>query len=490
MKQQRLPPAAPVLLESMRAIGYDPPAAIADLVDNSISAGATDVHIYLTPSAPFSLGILDNGHGMTPDELMAAMRHGSRDPGEERAINDLGRFGLGLKTASLSQCRRLTVVSRRDGQTCGMVWDLDEVARERDWLVGVLDAADLLEIAFIQELQAMESGTLVVWEKLDRLAAGDRGDGMVLGERIVEVMEHLALVFHRFLHGREPELRIRVNGTPLTPRDPFLEEDGSIAGPEEPLTVDGHHVLLRAFTLPHISRLSRGQIDKAGGELGLRRQQGFYVYRSRRLIVWGTWFRLFRQEELTKLTRVRVDVPNALDHLWSLDIKKSAATPPPLIRDRLRGLVPSLVRSSRQANQYRGRASEARGIRPLWKRIEDRDGVRYEIDGEHPVIAGFREILDDGVVSEMENILRAIGECLPVEGIYNDRANDKMGHCPEAPPGVDIEEHLEELARQMLGAFADRPQERDRLLSALGILEPFALYPALVSRLQKRLRNG
>ena len=482
-----LPPVAPVLLESMRAIGYSAPAAIADLVDNSISAGAKDVHIRIATSPPYCLAILDNGRGMTDDILTSAMRHGSRDPAEERASNDLGRFGLGLKTASLSQCRRLTVVTRQQGKTCGMMWDLHEVAQKGDWFVGVLEPGELSQVPFIHELEAMESGTLVVWENLDRLAAGDRGDGQVLADRMKEVLDHLEMVFHRYLAGREPELRIRVNGNLLAPRDPFLEEEGSIPGPEEHLRVGEHAIVLRAFTLPHISRLSRAQIDKAVGELGLRRQQGFYVYRNRRLIVWGTWFRLFRQEELTKLTRVRVDVPNALDHLWSLDIKKSTAVPPATIRDRLRSLVPNLVRPSRQANEYRGRTGDTKGIRPLWKRIEDRDGVRYEIDSQHPLVLAFRDSLDEGFVAEMDNMLGAIAECLPVEGIYNDRANDRMGHCPEVAPGSNVEERLEDLARQMLSAFADRPRERQSLLSSLGALEPFALHPSLTLRIQKRL---
>lgn len=490
MKFLSLPPVAPVLLESMRAIGYSAPAAIADLVDNSISAGASDVYIRLAPSAPYYLALLDNGCGMTGSELEAAMRHGSRDPTEERAISDLGRFGLGLKTASLSQCRRLIVVTRRDGRTCGMVWDLDAVAQKRDWMVGVLEPDELARITLVTELEARESGTLVVWENLDRLAAGDRGDGEILGERIREVLDHLAMVFHRYLSGREPEFRIWVNGTRLEPLDPFLEEDGSIPGPEEYLRVENHDIVLRAYTLPHISRLTRAQIDKAGGELGLRRQQGFYVYRSRRLIVWGTWFRLFRQEELTKLTRVRVDVPNTLDHLWSLDIKKSTAVPPAAIRERLRNLVPSLVRSSRQANQYRGRPADLRGIRPLWKRIEDRDGVRYEVDLEHPLVSAFRGGLDDGLVHELDNVIKALAECLPVEGIYNDRASDRMGHCPEASADSESEERLEELARQMLAAFADRPQIRNTLLSSLGSIEPFALHPSLTLKIQKRLGHA
>ena len=248
-------------------------------------------------------------------------------------------------------------------------------------------------------------------------------------------------------------------------------------------------MVLRAFTLPHISRLTRAQIDKAGGEAGLRREQGFYVYRNQRLIVWGTWFRMFRQEELTKSTRVRVDVPNALDHMWSLDIKKSTASPPPAIRDRLRGLVPTLVRPSQEANRYRGHIALKKGIRTIWQRVEDRDGVRYDLDRDHPVIAGLRASVDDGTLPELDNVFRAIGTSLPVEALYNDRANDKIGHKKERIDSAAAAAELEELARQMLDAFAGRREDQQRLIDGLGSIEPFALHPGLVERLQARLRT-
>jgi hypothetical protein len=424
---------------------------------------------------------------MDEKELFAAMRHGSRSPMEDRAANDLGRFGLGLKTASMSQCRRLTVLSRRGGPVHGMVWDLDTVTE--DWLAGVLEPSDIVKVPFIGELRSRPRGTLVVWENLDRLASGDPGDGSVLSDRMRHVGDHLALVFHRFLADRSARLELDVNLQPVVPLDPFLESEGAIVGEEEEILVAGHPVVLRAFTLPHISRLTRAQIDKAGGELGLRRQQGFYVYRNRRLIVWGTWFRMFRQEELTKLTRVRVDVSNALDHLWNLDIKKSTASPPAMIRDRLSGLVPTMVRPSLQANQYRGRVRVLKGIRSMWRRVEDRDGVRYEVDRDHPLVAALRASADDSMLIELDNLLSALAESLPIETLYNDRANDKIGHKRERVDTEAVAAELEELARQMLGAFADRREERQRLLSDLGAIEPFAFHPGLVSRLQERLSS-
>ena len=234
MKQVRLPPNAALLLESMRAIGYDAAAAAADLVDNSITANARSVSIRFDPGRPRALAVIDDGTGMDDVGLLAAMRHGSQSPADRRAENDLGRFGLGLKTASMSQCRRLTVVSRRvGGAPHGMVWDLDTVIATQDWTVGVLEQKELETVPFLDELLARPSGTLVVWEKLDRIADGDPGDGSVLSDRMTQVGDHLARVFHRYLSGNPTRLRLDVNLQPVAPIDPFLESEGALAGEEE-----------------------------------------------------------------------------------------------------------------------------------------------------------------------------------------------------------------------------------------------------------------
>lgn len=487
MRPLRLEPRAPVLLESMRAIGYEPQSALADLVDNSITACSSRVDFLFPPGRPGHLAILDNGLGMTESALVEAMRHGSRSPNEVRHEQDLGRFGLGMKTASMSQCRRLTVVSHRDGRTSAVCWDLDDVGASGDWICGVLDPDDIARVPYADRLQRQASGTLVVWEKLDRLGAGDSGDGTVFGERVDAAMSHLALVFHRFLAGAgASRVAIAVNNRLVAPVDPFLDGLGTQEGPEETIMLEGHPVTVRAFTLPHISRLSREQIDRAGGEAGLRRQQGFYVYRHKRLIVWGTWFRLARQEELSKLTRVRVDVPNALDHLWSLDIKKSSASPPAVLRDRLRGLIPRMVQSAAAVQQYRGRVTTSGSVLPLWHRFEERGRVRYEINTAHPMVEALtRNLQDSGNARELAILLRALTLGLPIEAIYNDRSNDRMGFLQtDDEPGALLAE-LEEMARQMLAAFGH--VERQRLVARLDEVMPFMLHRDLLPELKARL---
>lgn len=213
------------LIESMRAVGYTVEAAIADLIDNSISAGATEISVEYDASLNDAyVAILDNGCGMTPSELTEAMRHG-RNPSERRDPSDLGRFGLGLKTASLSQCRKLTVIAKKDGVTCARRWDLDVVQQEERWVVVVPEESDYKELPLAKNLEALPSGTLVVWQNLDRLVAGAIDPQAEMTLRLESLRNHLALVFHRFTT-KESDfdlVEISLNGLKLPQRDPFLK---------------------------------------------------------------------------------------------------------------------------------------------------------------------------------------------------------------------------------------------------------------------------
>jgi len=319
-------PYAPTLIESTRAIGYTLESAIADIIDNSISASASLTDIFFFPIGDAYIAILDDGHGMNGSELENAMRYGSQNPNEKRNANDLGRFGLGLKTASLSQCRTLTVVSKQNSQIEARRWDIDHVIESHDWSLLILESDEELDtIPRIEEIRKLNSGTLVVWQNLDRLKVGEIDFGRTMGKKMDEVRSHLSLVFHRYISG-EPGLKrmqIRMNNTPIIPADPFLVKRNTQVMADEILTIEGEIVVIRSYILPHISSLSNEEISALGGKDGLRRCQGFYVYRNKRLLVWGTWFRMMHQAELSKLARVQVDIPNDLDNLWTLDIKKS-----------------------------------------------------------------------------------------------------------------------------------------------------------------------
>lgn len=418
------------LIESMRAIGYTTETAVADLVDNSISANASSIRIeYDASSEPF-VAILDDGHGMDADQLTNAMRHGSRNPVDVRSSHDLGRFGLGLKTASLSQCRKLTVVSKQNDEIHARCWDLDFVQIENRWVVVVPSAKEREKLPMYDELLAQKSGTLVVWQSLDKLMSGSANPVEEMKSRMSELYRHISFVFHRFTHkeGGLPAIDIIINGLKLTPLDPFLK-DNSFCQPLEgqEIRVGYETVAVQPYVLPHMSHLTGDQIDIAGGREGLRSNQGFYIYRNRRLVIWGTWFRLVPKEEFFKLTRVQVDIPNSLDHLWSLDIKKSAAYPPDIIRNRLRDLIPHFANSSRTTITYPGRKQKHKAeFHPLWERIEpSHNTFRYQLNSDHPVIRQLSDNLDMGAQKSLGHILELIAAALPFESIYSDMCADQ-----------------------------------------------------------------
>ena len=163
MRLVEIPPKPSSLVESMKEIGYSLGSALADIVDNCITAQARRIQLFSELNgADSKIAILDDGKGMTEEDLLEAMRLGSRSPLEERESSDLGRFGLGLKTASFSQCRVLTVVTRNGNDTACARWDLDRISSSDRWEVELLD--DWSTIPWVDHLGIQ--GTLVVWERM------------------------------------------------------------------------------------------------------------------------------------------------------------------------------------------------------------------------------------------------------------------------------------------------------------------------------------
>lgn len=464
------------LMESMRAVGYTVEAAVADLIDNSISAEATSVVIrYDASERPF-LAILDNGNGMSEEELRKAMRHGSHNPEMLRSPADLGRFGLGLKTASLSQCKKLTVVTKKNAEIHARRWDLEVVRQTRQWLVVVPGIEEYAAIPMYEKLAEQSSGTLVLWECLDRLTAGATDPQREMTTRLQPLREHLALVFHRFTskaNGR-PALQIRINGLEVPARDPFLHastKNGQRLEGQE-IIFESERIPVTPYVLPAISHLNREEIELAGGREGLRGSQGFYVYRNRRLVIWGTWFRLVPKNEFFKLTRVQVDIPNTLDSLWALDIKKSAAYPPEGVRKRLEELIPHFVNASRRTVTYAGRKSITGVQCSLWNRIEPRPGVfRYEVNVDHPAIVE----LSHKVLPEQQRVLQSaltlLGDALPHEAIYADMCSDRRSD--PLPELIELARNLKSVmgfgAAQLLDMdpFVRYPQHHAQIRQAL-----------------------
>ena len=359
-KQVVLPPDAENMINAMRALGYSFKTALADIIDNSISASASRLDIITPPTAMEDqfLAILDNGHGMTAGQLMAAMKHAGKNPNAERETSDLGRYGLGMKTASLSQCRDLIVISKADDGIKGAEWSLDTIEKTQNWTLNTYTESECQTYPCIDFLQNLDHGTLLIWRNFDNFGnASDTYDALT--EKLSDAVDHLALVFHRLLNDKRNPFAIFVNGREIPPKDPFLEsrKGGADATPEEKIYIDGFNepIRVKGYTLPHQNKMSSEQLHSLGvAEQTIHEAQGFYIYRGKRLIYWGNWLRLRRRAQASKLSRICVDVPNTMDKIWELDIKKSVAVPPKAVREKLSEYLTIMISKSQKIQSGRG----------------------------------------------------------------------------------------------------------------------------------------
>lgn len=418
-------PFAPALIESMRSLGYSFETAIADLVDNSISANAKKIEINLIPSDNPKLIIFDDGHGMDEYEIEEAMRYGSKNPLEKRNENDLGRFGLGLKSASLSQCRKLIVVSKKNGKISAYCWDLDHISKEGSWMLIGYEEKEIKKLPSIELLDEIESGTYLVLEKFDRVEEATNDLQETMKENLVTMIDHLSLVFHRYL---SDEVDIYVNNEKIEPKDPFLINNKKTQPlRESKIRIDGQIIKVKPYILPHIKYISEKDLKKVGSIEKLKNEQGFYVYRNKRLIIWGTWFRLARKNELSKLARVQVDISNSLDYMWSIDIKKSSANLPDKIKKKLYSAIEESTLKSERVYTYRGRKEKtSEDINYVWERIKTRDGYDYKINREIPQLRLLEEILDNKQLKLLDSLLSNLEETFPTSTFYLDASKGEI----------------------------------------------------------------
>ena len=489
-------PRADVLMESLRATGYSLPDAVCDLIDNSITAGARNIWLnFHWAGADSWATILDDGSGMSEAELVAAMRIGSRSPRESRDISDLGRYGLGLKTASISQARSLTVATRTANgrEMHARRWDLDHLASSGDWQLLKVPVESAAEGDF-DRLTQLEHGTLVVWAKLDRLVGDVGTDNMRARRQFHDVLrgveEHVAMVFHRFMTERN-SVAIHINDQPISPWDPFLADEAATQRlPSETLGPSDSGITITPFVLPHHSRLSGERHHAAAGPAGWNAQQGFYVYRTRRLLLPGDWLGLgFMKEEHYKLARIQLDLSNSSDHEWEIDVRKSRARPPLSYRDDLRRIAQAVRKRAVTVYRHRGKTI-ARTVRKspvfVWKRKVKRNRVSYEINREHPLV---RDALEANLTDsrKLRQILRLVEEYVPVQQIWVDMAegDDSQSQPFESAQEREIVGLIRDLYSALINAGLNHTQALERLGSTEAIGERFELVEPTVNALLK-----
>lgn len=480
------------MMEALRGLGYSTAAALADVVDNSISAGASEARLRFDWDGNDSrISILDNGRGMSDPELEAAMTLGTINPLDERAPTDLGRFGLGLKTASFSQCRSLTVASKREGGALVCLrWDLDAMASDPEGGWCMFEGPAPGSERFLEPLASLRSGTLVLWEKMDRVVtAGSTLDHFA--DLVDDAESRLAMIFHRLIEGQRPDFRLFINDRAVSPWDPFMTGHPAKAmeSPVEKKSTPSGVLQVQCHVLPHKDKLLDDEFQRAGGPEGWTSQQGFYVYRNKRLLLAGGWLglgrgRAWNREESHRLARIRVDIPNSADADWKIDVRKSTARPPVYARSWLTGLAEMTREKARKVFAFRGSPTPGLGGAPIdqaWRVEHLRSGIRYRIHEGHPAVAAVIEACGEqkGLVRAM---LRVVEETVPVQRIWLDTAENK--DTPRTGFEGEPNEAVIEVATVLFDDLISRKGlSEEEARKAMLRTEPFQKYPSLIANL-------
>ncbi len=464
-------PIAENTFEAASSFGnYNLALSLADLVDNSISANANEIRIYADfDGINSSLSIIDNGKGMSRDELFNAMRLASFNPKESREKNDLGRFGLGMKTASFALGRKLTVLSCQNQKLTGASWDLDNI---QDF---IMDEYNHEETKNKLKFDHLDPQTQVSISKLERLT--EKGSIKIEDwERIlVEAKDELRLIFHRYLEGVDKDLKkIKIffndDINPLSPINPFYQDHPATQNlGKEVLNIDGNKIAVTPFILPHFTKLPPGDYDKLAGREGYIRNQGFYIYRNSRLIIKGTWFKLIPHGELVKLARIKVDIPNSLDEEWKITVDKSDAQIPIKVQKRLKALILKIQSQSSKVFTHKGKQISNTRIAHIWNLTQRMGKKSFKINEKHPIISGYIDDLDNKKSHKFKSVLKMIEETVPLQEIVAEM-NDK----PDTVHQVSTEPNLIlDAAKFLYFDLQSKGMDANEILEMFGFTHPF-----------------
>jgi hypothetical protein len=491
-----VPPRADVLMESLRANGYSLPDAVADLIDNSIAAGAK--HIWMTfhwAGSESWFSLVDDGGGMNTPELVNAMRMGSQSPLVERDPSDLGRYGMGMKTASISQARSLTVGSKdsKKANICIRRWDLDHIGVTKSW--SLLRSATATGAELSAQLQSMAHGTFVLWEKPDKFVGdvkvSDNRARTLFHQAVSVVEQHVSMVFHRFMAGRGAVV-MWINEQPVKPWDPFLSDKASTQRLQsEPIGSSESPILVEPFVLPHHTGLTTEEHSAAGGPGGWNDQQGFYVYRNKRLLLGGDWLGLgYKKEEHYKLARILVDLPNSMDHEWEIDLKKSKARPPAALRDDLKRIARIVRERAVTVYRHRGKTlarTNSTGQMFVWHRKIKSKKISYEVNRDHPIV---KSALDsaNGDSSGVRKLIRLVEEYIPIQQIWIDSAEGSEAQ--SQPFETSRSAELVEMIQMLYRAYVQSGLNHDEAMDRLNSTEAYGERYELIENAVKNLKIG
>lgn len=418
------------LIKSIAEQGYSLESSLADLMDNSISATATKIEVLIKmDKEPFHLFVADNGSGMDEKTLKENMKFPSTSPDSKREFSDLGRFGLGMKTASFAQTRCFTVLSRKKGDKkfAGRTWDVDYLKREGKWRLIINTSKEVNELLnqyltlnkeHLNAFDDFEANTIVIWKGLYKfenyLEEGNRRNA--LSKQITEVTsDYLSLVFHRFLERKSNRLQIRINNSLIKSFNPFPTNEKDfrpITYKQKSFSTD--IIKMEGFVLPSrsIDESQKGHTIWTTKNRGLMDMEGIYIYRSDRIILFGGWNGLIKKAPRLQLARLRVEVGNSVDHLLHLNVAKSQVAIPHDLIKAFESYIDNLKIEAEREFYNRGirrfstNATENKS--QLFERKASNKGALLELNNEFPLLKNLSNELTVSQWVKLKMVFRMI----------------------------------------------------------------------------------
>jgi len=439
------------LIKSIAEQGYSLETALADLIDNSIYAKANKIEILVdTDKEPFTLFLADNGSGMDEELLKISMQFPSRSSEDRRELSDLGRFGLGLKTASFSQTRKFTVLSKKKGtkKYFSRKWDVEYLKEQKEWRLLIPSSSEvdkliseynILSHDHLNRFEDFDANTIIIWEGLYKFEKylNETNRKKAIKKQINDVTSgYLSLVFHRFLEQQSNPLKIKINNQLISPFNPFPTKERGFRPIEFKQKNFGKDTIkIEGFVLParSIGECKKGASFWTMKNKSLMDMEGLYVYRADRIIIYGGWNGLIKKTHKQQLARLKVEVGNKVDHLLHLNVAKSQIAIPHDLEDAFKKYIGELTAEAEREFYNRGIIQFPNNVKlgpvSLFEKKASNKGVLLEINKKFPLLENLIEDLSKEQKSKLNFLLRMI----------NTRINI-IRHSHEDKPFVGLEE--------------------------------------------------
>lgn len=475
------------LIKSIAEQGYSLETALADLMDNSITANATRIEVLTKIDAePFILFLSDNGDGMGKESLKKNMQFPSKSPEEIRSVGDLGRFGLGLKTASFSQTRNFTVLSRKKGSDdfFALTWDVNHLKKSKKWEMIINSKEEINQILtqynsaskdHLNSCNQFIPNTIVVWKGLYKFEnyVNEKNKQEAIKEEITNTTsEYLSIVFHKFMERQNHKLKIRINNSFVYPFNPFPNENSSLRL-LEPLQKEfgEDFVKIQGFVLPNssIKESKENSNSWTPQHKSLMDMEGLYIYRADRLILFGGWNGLIKKMPRLQLGRLKIDIGNKVDHLFHLNVAKSQINIPHDLKNAfLRAIVDLKTEAQKEyfnhgIKSFKQKPSDQNS--ELFYKIATNKGVLLKLNDEFPLLNSLKSSLNTKQKGELNFILKISSNL-----INTVRQVDNIQITGDSiKDGISIDEIVESI-KQLLDLKFSKEHIKKDILPSLGLI--------------------